>query len=131
MKATKKEYDKRIETLSENIKAKEDKLSCEITHLSEENEELRSKLKAMQKEYDKDIFKNICQPTELTICMQEVSLPLAFTLTKQSLLFNLTDLAAKTYTNNATSVYYSHASKMCINFLVSIKALLYHSSALL
>ena len=86
LKATKEEYDKRIETLSEDIKAKESKLSCEITCLSEENEELRSKLKASKEEYDGNISKNveeICQPTEPAkiVAMEEVSLPLALTLT--------------------------------------------------
>ena len=52
LKATKEEYDKRIEILSENMKNKESELSCEITHLSEENEELQSKLKATKEEYD-------------------------------------------------------------------------------
>ena len=76
LKATKDEYDKRIETLSENIKAKERKLSREITRLSEENEELRSELKATKEEYDGNLSKNIeeiCQPTEPTIIVQEVS----------------------------------------------------------
>ena len=94
LKVTKEEYDKRIEILSENIKNKENELSCEITCLSKENEELRSKLKATKEEYDGNLSKNIeeiCQPTESPISVQLVSPPLALTLTRQSLLFNLTD----------------------------------------
>ena len=94
LEATKEEYDKRIEILSENMKNKESELSCEITRLSEENEELRSKLKATKEEYDgyfSVIVEEIC-PTEPTSSVEEVNPPLALTLTRQSLLFSCKNL---------------------------------------
>ena len=87
LKATKEECDKRIEALSENIKAKESKLSREITRLSKENEELQSKLKATKEEswYYGNLFENVKEIYEQHEKKEEVSPPLALTLTRQSL----------------------------------------------
>ena len=113
LKATKEEYDKKIETLSENIKNKESELSCEITRLSKENEELQSELKATKENFERlsENIEKIRQPSLAgDIARATASTPI------MALLSTLDQLAAqmvsKETTNKRHSIMESHDSEV-------------------